>query len=804
MSPAQPATVPCFHCGLQCSSHERIEQDDHRFCCVGCRTVYSLLRGGPLDGYYSESISPTDRIRPEFGDPEKFAFLDNPEIADRLRQFSDGNISRLTLSLPQIHCASCIWLLERAPELSDGIQRAEVNFPAKELMVILDESKLTLRGLVELLSSLGYEPTLRLDSGGEQSISRSIETGRRSLHLKIGVAGFVFGNTMLLSFPEYLTGSTNVEPEIARLIGVVSIVLSLPVLLYAGNGYFRSAWIGLRNRSLNIDVPIVIGALALFFQSVYEILSVTGTGYLDSLSGLIFFLLLGRLFQEKTYSALSFERDYRSFFPLSAQRIAAGKTESVALDSLSVGDRLMIRHGELVPADAALISGTGELDYSFVTGESETQHCHPGDKVLAGGRQCGGAIEIELIHNVAQSYLTRLWSSESLKTDQRRPSKTLADHAAQYFTPAVLLIALLAFFYWLSEGIAVAINAATATLIVACPCALALTAPFAHGAGLRLLARAEIFVKNAKALERLSQITDIVFDKTGTLTNSVAARPAGQQLSEYNQTLARSLARHSSHPASRAVTQACGGSVVFDIAEFSETPGGGISALVDEREVRLGSRKFVRVSAAAPEGDVYLSVDGQVIGVFSLPAELRDGIHTTTEALRRDYSLTLLSGDSDRQKELMQTIFTGREPQVYSVSPSEKMEFIKGLSESGKVTMMVGDGLNDAGALAAAEIGVALCDQQNGFSPASDLIINDSALTSLPAALRFSKRIRTVILAGFALSLSYNIAGLTFAVAGELTPVVAAILMPLSSITVVAFATTMVYLQSKSSGLAVQ
>ncbi|HSG98735.1 MAG TPA: heavy metal translocating P-type ATPase metal-binding domain-containing protein, partial [candidate division Zixibacteria bacterium] len=781
----------CFHCGDSCGDQPFL-QDDRPFCCAGCRAVYSLLRERRLEGYYRAETAPGARPR-ELVTTDELAYLDDPSIVQQLTESATGSIARVTLTLPQIHCASCIWLLERLPQLEPAAHSAEVDFPRKQLSVIYDSAALSLRRLVERLTELGYAPVIRLDSA-EADAANAGRLSHRQLHLQVGVAGFAFGNIMLFSFPEYLSGGAEITPEISQVFGYGSIALSLPVVGFAALDYFRSAWRGLRRRALNIDLPIALGVSVLFARSVYEILSGAGAGYLDSLAGLVFFLLLGRLFQEKTYATLSFERDYRSYFPLSARRRTPSGVTATPLDQLAPGDRVMVRNAELIPADGTLIDGVARIDYAFVTGESEPQPVAGGERVFAGGRQMGAAIEIELTRSVSQSYLTSLWSSGELKRREVDIPPTLITMTAKYFTPATLLIAVGAFALWLPVGVGAALNAATATLIVACPCALALTTPFALGAAMRALGRARLFVKNTNVIERLGAVTTIVFDKTGTLTRAnTIATYHGAPLSQHQQIIIASLAEQSSHPASRAIADALSGPVRFAVTDFEEVVGAGVRGTVDTASVAIGSAAFVGAPSDANPADVYVAINGQPLGGFHLPATLRPGMRETVAHLQRDTELALLSGDTARQEPLMRELFGGGATLRFAQSPTEKLNFISARRVQGACVAMIGDGLNDAGALAAADVGIALSDDHAGFSPACDAVLAADTLPSLPRALRFARQTRTVIKIGITLSLLYNIVGLSYAVSGELTPLVAAALMPLSSITVVAFAAGATY-----------
>ncbi len=510
MEQAKQSTT-CYHCGEDCVE-EHILHDSHDFCCQGCKTVYTLLNDTGLVSYYEiDADSPGSTVRSNHANKD---FLDLEEVKRQFIDFSEGNKNKVTFYLPSMHCAACIWLLEKLDRLKDGVYRSDVNFLRKELTVHFNADLLSLKELVILLEDLGYPPDLQRDKGVQGNKKES-----RKLLLKLGVAGFAFGNIMLFSFPEYLSLDDASLDSFKVLFGYLNLLLALPVLLYADVDYLRSAWQSLRFRYLTIDVPIALGIITLFARSAYEILSATGAGYFDSFAGLVFFLLIGKWYQSRTYEALAFDRDFRSYFPIAVTRIKEGEEEVCMLEKIEPGDRLRLLNNQVIPADAVLIKGMASVDYSFVNGESDTVEKHEGDLLYAGGRQTGGSIEVEVVKEVSQSYLTGLWNQSAFtEVEEGRSFSTLIDHVSRSFSIGILSIAFLTLAFWLWVDPSEAVDAFTAVLIIACPCALALSMPFASGNVSRILGKLGFFVKNASTLERMASVDAIIFDKTGTLT----------------------------------------------------------------------------------------------------------------------------------------------------------------------------------------------------------------------------------------------------------------------------------------------
>jgi Cu+-exporting ATPase len=732
-------------------------------------------------------------------------------VRQRLVDFSDSRLTRVRFRVPAIHCIACVWLLENLFRLHPEIGHSQVNFPKRELAIAFGTDGIKLSEVIHLLAALGYEPDLRLSDIG----ARPGTSSNRRLWLQLGIAGFAFGNSMLFSIASYFGLDSATAPAFQRLVGPISFVLALPVTFYSAADYWRSAWRSLRQRLLNIDVPIAAGIAALFCQSSYEVFSGNGVGYFDSLAALLFFLLCGRLFQQKTFERLAFDRDYRSFFPLRVTRIGTNRDEAVAVSELNVGDRLRIRNGELVPADACLIAGSGLIDYSFVTGESVPVPKASGDYLYAGGRQVGGAIEVETVKPVSQGYLTYLWGQEAFrKNDSDTSLQTLTNRYSQRFTKLVLGIALAAAAYWLWVSPAVALKAFTSVLIVACPCALALAAPFALGAAQRLLARRGVFLKNSTVLERLAAANTIVFDKTGTLTvGSGLAFFHGSPLTAQEAQNVLALARHSAHPLAVRLVQSLGergGDLAVD--KFQEVPGRGIDGRTEGRQVRLGSASwFQELGISIPQSrsadkletgllransrfsdsqnnEVHVAVDGEYRGWFELVSGLRPNTDALLKALGLDYDLALVSGDTSQDRTRFAELFGSNATVHFQQSPLDKLEFVRSRQRLGRTVVMVGDGLNDAGALKQSDVGVAVVESLSAFSPASDVILTAGMVPQLVHIAAYAKDAVRVVRGCFLISTLYNVIGITIAARGWLAPVVCAVLMPLSSVTVVAFA----------------
>jgi Cu+-exporting ATPase len=778
-------STQCYHCGDSCDS-KLIKFDDKSFCCNGCKTVYEIFSSNDLTCYYNFQDNP-GAIPTEI--QGKYDFLDNIAIAEKLLDFNDGNTHIVTLYIPHIHCSSCIWVLENLHKLNTKVTTSQVDFPKKKVRVTYNSEEITLKEIVLLMSSIGYEPYISLEDydSGKKAIDRS-------LIYKLGVAGFAFGNVMFLSFPEYFQVDGFWIENYKNIFRWLMFTFSLPVVFYAGQGYFVSAFKGLRSKILNIDVPIALGIAVLFIRSTVEIIFDLGTGFFDSLTGLVFFLLLGKFFQQKTYNFLSFERDYKSYFPIAVTRISSNqKEENVQIYDIEKGDRLLIRNQELIPVDGILINGNAEIDYSFVTGEAEPVAKKSGDKLFAGGKQLSGILEMEVLASVSQSYLTQLWSNDVFQKDNKSKFKTITDKISQKFTIVVLSIAFISTAFWLFYDASKALNVFTAVLIIACPCAIALAAPFTLGNMLRIFGKQNFYLKNATVVEQLAAIDTIIFDKTGTLTTHKEAIISydGIELNTDEKSILKSSLRASNHPLSRTLYSTFEDVETITITDYNEIVGKGIEVSYNNIDLKLGSSSFVKNNddKSTLDTSVYISFNDVYKGKFTFKNSYRKGVKSLFTSLKDDFNLSVVSGDNEGERVYLEENLPKGTQLLFNQKPEDKLDVVANLQKEHKKVAMIGDGLNDAGALAQSDVGIALSENINVFSPACDGILAASKFNKIESYINTSKKAIKIIKYSFILSLCYNIVGLYFATTGQLQPVIAAILMPLSSISIVIFTT---------------
>lgn len=776
----------CFHCGDPVPS-KRYRIEEKLFCCNGCKTVYLLLADNELSEFYQ--IEQNAGVRPEMNRAHKFDFLDVPEISKKFISYEDEKNIHATLYLPQIHCSSCVYLLENLAKINENIQSCQTNFASREATIIFDKTQLKFSELAVLLERIGYSPNFENRKETEKKLDRQFL-------YKLGIAGFAFGSIMLWSFPEYL-GIEEMHREYRTFMAYLSFAISIPVLLYSARDYLSSAYKAIRHGKINIDVPIAIGIIALYTQSCIHIFSQKGPGYMDSFAGFIFFLLIGKWFQNKTYQSLSFDKDKSAYLPVAVIRKKEGQEQLVEIEKLEVDDEIILRNEEIIPCDTQLLAENAKIDYSFVTGEAVPVNIAKGQTVYAGGKLIGKRSLFKVVSTTKRSQFTQLWDhSKKVEAEE-------SDKLSIYFLIAILIVAgATAIAYSIIDSSRI-FSIVTAVLIVACPCALALAKPFVFGNTMRKMGRNKFFTKNTDIVEKIDEIDTLVFDKTGTLTKSSfqSVEFVGQQLSEEELHQIILLAQNSTHPLSRALCENVSSDFIgeMEISNFQESEGKGIEAKIDHSIVKLGSASFVGYSneKLVNKTASHISINGEYKGHFQFESELREDIAETLSSLCQSKEVHVLSGDNEKDKELLLSIENLQIENIhFNQSPQDKFDYITKLQSKGKKVLMIGDGLNDSGALIQSDLGMAVSENTFQFTPNSDIIADGSQLKNLNdlfALVRFAKLAFRICLV---FSVVYNFVGLTFAISDNLTPLVAAILMPLSSISIVGLSTILI--QSKS------
>jgi Cu+-exporting ATPase len=786
----------CKHCGEICDT-KIIQSKDLNFCCDGCKSVYEILQENDLCSFYSIDENAGTKQTKKF-ETAKFTYLDDPEVSNKLIQFTSNELSIVQFSLPQVHCSSCIWLIEKLYRIDKGILESKVDLNRKTVKIKFDNKLTSLRKVVEALCKVGYTPDLTLD----KIESNEAKKTRRNRLIKLGVAGFCFGNIMMLSFPEYLSSSQNDSYLSDFPFRFLSFLFSLPVFFYSASEFYIPAYNGLKNRFINIDAPVFLAVLVTFLRSIYEILTSSSGGYFDSMTGIVFFMLLGRVFQDITYKYISFNRSVSSFIPIAISKKIKNTFEYVAVTRLINGDLILVRNEEIIPVDSVLLSETTEIDYSFVTGESEVKQFNKGDNIFAGGKIIGKAAQFMVKEKVDEGYLYSLWNNKKHSgQDEELYNQSYIHKVSSWFTLILFGIGILAFSYWSFYNTKTAFNALTTILIVACPCVLLLSHTYTYGFITNILTKSGIYLRNSLIIDESQKIEHIVFDKTGTLThgNEKSIEWVGEPLSEEEKKLIRSTCIHSTHPKSKLIFNYTKDSETTETLWFEEFPGLGVVANIQNVIVKIGSAKFLEIALENENHNrTFVSINNHFKGYFDLHSTFHPDLKGVIEKFPEKTEFTILSGDTDADKEILQTIFPAKTSYIFNALPHEKLEYIKKLQANGKKVAMVGDGINDSGALQIADVGISIAGENGGFVPACDVYVEKQKFCSIPKYFALAKFSKKIVLANFGFALVYNSIGLAYAITGNLSPGIAAVLMPLSSITIICSTFLASYLYSKS------
>ncbi len=772
-------TTLCFHCGESCVN-TTIHTNEKVFCCEGCKMVYGILNAHELCDYYSFNQNPGINQR-LMARKDKFQFLDDPEIQSQLISFKNEQEIHVTFYLPQVHCSSCLYLLENLHRLEPAIISSKINFTRKEADIIFLAGQISLRNIAETLTAIGYEPYISLNNLTEKK--HPIEKSSLS---QLGIAGFCFGNIMLMSFPEYF-GIDSSEAGLRNVFRWMNLALSLPVFFYSAFPFYQSSWTSIKHRYLNIDTPIALAIIITFIRSTWEVLSGTGGGYFDSMTGIVFFMLAGRILQDQTHRKLSFDRNYTSYFPIAVSVLQDDREKPTLLPDIKPGNTIFIHNEELIPMDGILTKGKAYIDYSFVTGESLPVLKEVGELIYAGGKQTGGNIELLVIKEVAQGYLTKLWNRDEFMKGEMTDRKSFVDLFSRYFTYIVLAIALVTAIYWQLHNPLKIITSVTTIFIIACPCALLLSNSFTNGNILRILSRNKFYLRNAKSIEAIAAATHIVFDKTGTLTSGHLQDVSyeGTELTNLQKQQVASITACSAHPLSKAITQSLNPVNYLPVGSFTESTGRGLKGIVTNTLIKAGSYRFVTGNKGNPQGTVvFISIENKLMGCFRFSNHYRKNIPALLKKLQKKYKVSVLSGDNISEQKTLRNLLGNEAGLYFNQSPEDKLEYIKQLQIKGDRVMMMGDGLNDAGALKQSDTGIAVSEDTNNFTPASDAILEANQFAKLPRFITLCKTNKKIVLASFVLSIVYNLAGLFYAVQGDLSPLIAAILMPASSLSI--------------------
>jgi P-type Cu2+ transporter len=790
--------TPCFHCGAAIPSGVQIEEKGSeaplRFCCRGCHGAYLLISGAGLADFYRRR----DWQEPGLAADSFETSFSAPYLARFVRPAGDA--SAIDIIIEGIRCASCVWLNEKIIGRLPGVQEARVNYATGRARVVFHPELATPADIFSRIAEIGYRARPYTSSAAQEGAKRE----QRDLLLRFGTAAFLTMQLMAYSFALYAGYFQGIGSQIKGYLQLFSWLVTTPVIFYSGWPFLSGAWRALANRSPNMELLIAIGALSSYLYSAYAVLA-GGEVYFETAAMIVTLILAGRLLENaaKRRSAGGIEL-LLGLCSGQAQRLNGELLETVDAALLAVGDHIMVAPGERFPTDGRVLEGDSDVDESPATGEALPVPKGAGDRVIAGSCNLTGALRVECEKIAAESFIARVARLVEEAQSRRAPIQRVADRVSAWFVPAVLVLALGTFSWQYAAGgagFAAALMTALAVVVIACPCALGLATPTAILAGTGAAAANGVIFKGGDVLERLSRVDIAVFDKTGTLTcglpEVIEVRPVPWTTDDTLLSLAASVEAGSLHPIGKAICNhaASRGNSGPAGQRLQTVPGGGVTGNVAGERVAVGSSRFLadlgvtglpgELELPAGSVAVYVARSGSCLGTLILRDRMReDAPALVGYCARKGIRTLLLSGDRQASAEQAAAAL-GIGTAVGDLLPAQKADYLEQLRRGGAVVLMVGDGINDAPALSAADIGCAVAGGTDIAIETSDLVLVKPDLARLAEAHRVARRTMAVVRQNLVWAFLYNVVGIPLAMTGRLTPIYAAAAMALSSVCVV-------------------
>lgn len=793
-----PQGSSCFHCGERIphgrAIHARVAGRDEPVCCHGCRAVAEFITGAGLGDYYRYRDAGGLRAD-EPRRPDRWAAYDRPELVERLSRAEAGGARSITVLLEGLRCAACSWLADRALRLRSGVLDVSVNPATARARLVWDPDRVRLGDLLRALEDVGLRPHPLAGKPSEQLALLE----RRNALKRLAVAGFGMMQVMMFAVPLYGGESSGMDAGIREFLRLVSLLVSVPVALYAGWPFYQGAWHALRARTVSMDVPVSLGIVLAFVASVIHALRGYGEVYFDSVTMFVFFLSLGRYVEMiARHRAGSVADALARLAPVTARRLRDGRVEDVQALELAVGDELLVRTGEIFAADGTVLDGDGRVDESMLTGESTAVARPPGAPVHQGTHNLGAPLRVRVAAVAGNTVLSGIVALLERAQAERPHMVRAADRAAEWFLGRILLGAALVFAAWWFVDPSRAFPATLAVLVVTCPCALSLATPAALAAATATLARRGVLVAHTDAIERLARATHMLWDKTGTLTRGLVRieeiLPLGELTAQQSLALAAALESLSEHPIARAFLAS--GAAAGPASGARVFAGEGLEGHIEGQRLRIGTQAFAAALGGADAADrlpddgggaswVYLGGEHGLLAAFRLTDPVRaEAGRCIADLAQLGLESEIVSGDEAAAVGRLASR-CGIGQHRARLSPEAKLARVRSLQAAGAVAVAVGDGINDAPLLRGADVAIAMGRGSALAQTSADLILVRDSLEDLPDTVRLARRTQRVIRQNLAWSVVYNLAALPLAALGFVPPWLAAIGMSLSSVAVV-------------------
>jgi len=799
----------CFHCGLPLPPDEDFIEEiggkPRHFCCIGCQSVCRVIYDAGLEGFYQRTPDGT-LLGPPPEPPRDVGLYDLDEVQEEfIRDL--GEEREIHLLVEGIHCAACVWLIERTLSQLPGVLSAQVNLSGKRLLLRWDSKRIKLSEIISRLGQIGYAAVPFDPEAAEGTIKRQ----NRALLFRMAFAGFTMMNLLWISIAIYAGADTADGGEFLGLFRWIGFGLATPTLFYSGWPFLRGAWSGLRNLHLTMDLPIAIGAITTYLYSVYITVtsSTTGEVYFDTVVNFLFVILVGRYLEamSKRHAVAATQR-LMDLQPRVATLLVDGEEKITPIRSVKPEQLVLVKAGNKIPVDGVVIEGRSSVDESMLSGESEPISKGVDDPVSAGTLNVSSAITVKVTGTLQNTSLGKIIALVEEAQASKAPIQCMADRIVPWFVLVTLILASVTFVWWVGKDFELALMAATSVLIITCPCAFGLATPMAIAVASGQGARHGILVKNGEVLETLSRINHVVFDKTGTLTTGKMRLQQIVTVGAQNETellrLAAMAERYSEHNIARAIVEAAEERHIPDQGlrptDFESLPGNGVKARVGEHQVVIGTGAWLGVNEVTIDAScaetinaleaqanscVHVAVDGHYSGLLAIADELRPDAKALVEQLQADgIRMTLLSGDRRRVAEAVAEQLGGMDV-IAEVLPQDKDRVIRELQEQGDWVAMVGDGVNDAPALIRANVGIAVGSGTDVSVESADIVLMSDELEKVRLATALSRRTLRTIRQNIGISFTYNIIMVPLAMMAFITPLVAAVSMPISSLLVI-------------------
>ncbi len=798
--------VPCYHCGLDVAEHAKVTaeigQELRDFCCTGCQSVCESIYAAGLAHFYQKSPEGTTLTPPHPTSEQSIAAYDLEQVQNDY-VIEDHDQRTVVLSVDDIHCAACVWLIEQALTELEGVASVHVNLTRKQVTVVWLHNKIKLSTILARLQQLGYTAT-PLD---KVSKTRMSDDKHKSMLYRLAIAGFAMMNMLWVSIALY-SGAD--QGEFKQWFYWISFCIATPTYLYAAYPFLKQAYIGIKYRTLTMDLPIALGATVTYGYSCYVLFSQNQTGhlYFDTVVNFIFVILLGR-YLESAARQKALRQSYRltSLQPNYACIVTEGNTELVPIKAVQVGDDVLVKPGDRIPVDGHVIAGSSTVEEALLTGESHPLLKQQGDKVKAGCLNLDGSLTIKTEQVLSTTLLAQITSLIDKAQTSKTSIQTMTDKIVPWFIFVTLCLATVSFLYWYQYDTETAILTAASVLIITCPCALGLATPLSIAVAMGAAAKKGVILKSGKALEALASIKHIFLDKTGTLTEGVLTIktiiPSENNDENTLLQLAASLEQYAEHVIAKAIVKAAKDRqlTLLETTDFKAYPGQGVSATVQDKTCLIGTEAFLQAQnikvaqnwlaisekcEQAGISTVFIVEQNQVSGMMGLEDNVRQDATSAIKALQQQgASLSIISGDKLRVVQSVAATL-GRLTVHAEALPKDKVEMIKHSQHNDHKVAMVGDGINDAPALAQADVSMAFASGSDVTVNTADMVITGQQLIPIVDMMQLANKTQTIIKQNIAMSLVYNAVMVPLAMMAYINPLLAAVTMPISSLCVIA------------------